>query len=274
MNDYAVKLVLYLFSLIADLKDLLNMEYEKSEKMLGLRLEIRETIRQLNMLEVNTIQELLSLYEEQLDENRKYLLDMEFKVELIDAKKFIEGSQNYTPISFYTYRLLIQNERAFLDMQIKHNVRKCLFVGSGPWPLSAIMYASIFPQVTVDLLDSSETALSYSKKVIQKLQLQDKLQLLPSTRVEKFEHLNDYDLIICAAMIGQTSDEKVEIYSKIAEKLNKDKLLLTRTTIPHSFNVLFYAPYPTEVLNKYYEVTYLNHPNTSTPLTQILLKRK
>jgi nicotianamine synthase len=84
--------------------------------------------------------------------------------------------------------------------------KKFLFIGSGALPLSGIVLAKEF-KIKIDLLDVDKKACELSKKIIDKLHLSNMVNIIESN-VNNFSNLDNYGVILLAALVGLSIDEK------------------------------------------------------------------
>lgn len=136
---------------------------------------------------------------------------------------------------FENYRKLAALEFGAFKAYSDVGVRRALFVGSGPLPLSAILLAKDFG-VSIDCLDNDARAVELARQLIGKLGIADKIRIV-SGDARKFEDFSGYDLIILAALVGD-ADEKPAIINRISERMAHGSYLLIRSA--HLLRTLLY----------------------------------
>lgn len=125
---------------------------------------------------------------------------------------------------FANYCALAKLEIAFLsEHHLLHT--PLLFVGGGPLPLSAILYA-VDHGLPVHIIDNNEEAVRLSSLLISKLGLQD---LVTVTCVDIMSYTPAEKTIFLAAMVGKNQNEKENILEHIASVTSHDTTLISRS---------------------------------------------
>jgi len=188
------------------------------------------------------------------------------------AEKFLQNETKiYNHIINYYEVLGMQTSQLMARyINFSHDA-KCLFVGCGALPMTAIKLSSTDLKYNYYLLDRSSKASTLADKVIQKLKLNDKITVLPSQPLENFTRLDAYQSIVIAAMVGQSQEEKVKIYFQLAESLPPGKIIFARGIRTDSFKCLVYSLFPLEKLtDKYRLLDYLDGGKNSIVSTLVL----
>lgn len=102
---------------------------------------------------------------------------------------------NYQELSSLEYHLVLSQIGAFQNM---------LFVGSGALPMTAIFFARQWG-ICSTLIDIDEQAVKKSKKLIQQLGLQEKIQVIHSDFLD-FCSNERYDVVFLASLLFNGSD--------------------------------------------------------------------
>ncbi len=273
MDNYATQLLIHLFATLEELNEQIQLPYSQAKELQGYFLQVREIIFRLNLLDQDLKESIISEWKEILVKNRFILSKAEYLFELQNGNKFINGSLNYYPIYYQTYSTLIKKEVELLNRYIKLETARCLFVGCGPCPMSAINYSLALPQMQIDILDMSLEALGLARTLVEKYHKEEQITILAPSKIEEFKEINRYDLIIMAAMVGETKEEKKTIYETVAEKLPVGKLILSRTVKENTFDILFYSPLPTNELTDF-EVLFSEKLDPYLVVSHTLLKKR
>ncbi|PID84771.1 MAG: nicotianamine synthase [Chloroflexi bacterium] len=115
-------------------------------------------------------------------------------------------------------------------------IQKVLFVGSGPLPLSSILFAQKFG-VPIDNVEVDQEAYCLSEKLAQKLHLSETLTFY-HTDILQFTELAQYDVIFVAALAGLAPEEKSAIIRHLKMHIREGALLAIRTV--HGLKTLLY----------------------------------
>lgn len=179
----------------------------------------------------------------------EYYLEMEAARACVSDKLDIEDyyPRRYIPI---IEKQLVLTYRFLKDF----NKSKCIFVGCGPFPISAILLSQKDPMLKIDLLDISDEVSDIAQKVVKKAHLQNRCRVLPACDIRSFADIASYDCIWMAAMIGATILEKIEIYQTIWQYLPTGKILFTRASPVCSIRTFLYPSFPIDRLSHLYRL--------------------
>lgn len=139
----------------------------------------------------------------------------------------ISDSRKYT--LYNRFHTLVSRELAMLDFQPE----KIAFIGSGPFPITAILVQQELQQ-PVDCIDYCSEAVECSQTVIHKLGLQQEIRILHG-HGQKID-LSQYDLIVVALL----AKPKWSILRNIRKQARDKCLVLCRTS--HDWRTLVYEP--------------------------------
>jgi nicotianamine synthase len=117
-------------------------------------------------------------------------------------------------------------------------LKRVLFVGSGPLPLSAILLAQQYGLV-VDAIDSDSEAVSISAKLVDRLGLGDAITITQADAAT-FTRYQQYDAIFLASLVGLDQPSKQAIITTIQHQMREGGLLVARTA--HGLRTLLYPP--------------------------------
>lgn len=125
------------------------------------------------------------------------------------------------------YRKLAKLEVAALREAVP-GLRKVLFVGAGPLPLTAYMYAQRHG-LDVTNLDVDADAVCCAIEWMQPLL--DMAKPVPCLHmdVREFKDFGDYDVVVLAALVGLEQQEKREIVNHLAAHMHARQVLMARS---------------------------------------------
>ena len=168
-----------------------------------------------------------------------------------DQAEFIANSPNpwevFNDRTGVGYEDLVKKEYECANLK---SGDKIVFLGSGPAPITLILFWKLFGVKSVGIEIDSETA-DISRKLINSLGLNEHINIITGdhfskTVVEECDHL----------IIASDAEPKVEIFNQLAETLPKGKTLSYRLVEPKNDNQTTFA---TIVLNK--EQEFILHPS-------------
>lgn len=137
---------------------------------------------------------------------------------------------------FGNYRQLSRMEIGILASALPRRVRSVAFVGSGPLPLSSLYLAGDL-DVHVDSLDRDPVALAAGARVAAALGY-DALCFREADVLDA--DLTGYDVVVVAALVGETADAKRRILGRLALTMRPGALLLVRSA--RGLRTLLYPP--------------------------------
>ncbi len=150
------------------LVEIANTNPDDRQRVRSAGFELEELIlggtSQESVLEPDTLERLQRVYE-------RFEIDLEYDF----ARKVIDGEATIEQYPLYQrFQRLVQAEVDLANITDKDRV---LFIGSGPFPISAILLSQI-TSARVDCFDHSREAVSTSEMVIEKLGLSDRIRIL------------------------------------------------------------------------------------------------
>lgn len=132
------------------------------------------------------------------------------------------------------FKDLVKNE---LELMEEHPFGTVLFIGSGPFPITAI-FLHMYTGKVIDCLEIDQGAANISNSILAKIGLQDKIRIHVGNGCSY--DLSQYDVILNALL----AKPKVGILQNI-RKTNKNARLLCRTS--YGLRKLVYEPTPVNV---------------------------
>ncbi len=143
---------------------------------------------------VSTLQELYERFETDLE--------YEFASKVLAGEASVE---NYPLYDRFVRLIAAEAELAGIRPEdtLNNSIKKWSFIGSGPFPISAILFAKM-TGVSVGCFDVSAKAIETSTQVIEKLGLSDKIRFINAAG----EHgdIAEYDAVV-VALLAQPKDE-------------------------------------------------------------------
>lgn len=118
----------------------------------------------------------------------------------------------------------------------RSRVRRVLFVGSGPLPLTSILLAEVYG-MKVDNVDSDPEAHRLGAKLARAAGLAVELSFRLCDAAE-VEDLGSYDVVFLAALAGLDEAEKRSIIEQLRQRMQPEALLVIRTA--HQMKSLLY----------------------------------
>ena len=144
-----------------------------------------------------------------------------------------------------------------------HDDKTFVFVGSGPLPLTLILFRQKFGCKCIGI-EIQEDVAELSRKVIDKLGLSDGIEIVVGD--EKTIKDLDYDILMVAAF----AEPKDRVFSNVWELIDEKTPLLVRTY--SGMRAILYAPLTDTILRGFHkEVMLLPIGNTNN--TSVLLRK-
>jgi nicotianamine synthase len=167
------------------------------------------------------------------------------------------------------YRQLAQLEHEALTVQGGDHrpVRRALFVGAGPLPLSSLLLARRLG-VTVDNLDRDAAAVDAARAVAGGLVAHD--LAFRHDELAACDDLAPYDLVVLAALVGLTAEQKRRHLAHLLRVMAPGALLLARSA--HGLRTLLYPAIELADLAGW-DLLAVTHP-TGPVINSVILARK
>ena len=165
---------------------------------------------------------------------RKFYVYVGARLETENALKILQSdnpTETLDSFHFYDrYSGLIENE----SQLAKFNDEKTfVFLGSGPLPLTLIMFNKVFGCKCIGI-EQQEDVAELSKKVLKRLGLDEDIEIVVGN--EKTIESLDYDILIVAAL----AEHKDRVFSSIWEYVYEKTLVLYRTYT--GMRAILYSP--------------------------------
>ena len=195
---------------------------------------------------------------------RRFYLYIGARLETENAKEIIESNNPKEALdSFHFYERyegLLKNESKLAKFNEKTTF---VFVGSGPLPLTLIMFAETFKCKCIGIEIQEDVAV-LSREVIKKLNLDDKIEII--TGDENTLKEIDFDVVMIAAF----AEPKEKVFSNVWEIVDLNTPVLVRTY--SGMRAILYAPLTDKILRGFHkEVMLLPIGNTNN--TSVLLRK-
>lgn len=140
--------------------------------------------------------------------------------------------------------------KSLKDCKLHNSHKNILFIGGGPLPMTSIIL-SMKHKVNITILDVDKKAVEQSKKLIEKLNLKDKIKIIRSNAFD-YKDYGKFEIIFVASLVGNNIKEKKQIFSLIRQKANPGTHILTRST--YGKRKLLYQPLTPEVYLGYEKI--------------------
>jgi len=204
-----------------------------------------------------------------IDKLNKICYEAEYQMEKFWSEKIINSNlpkeefKNFTYLK--NYKLLTKLE--FLNIRFFNETPKnVLFIWWWPLPLTAIILAKNY-WLNCKIIDYSEEAINIAKKLVDKIDLSEKITF-ENKNILEYKDKKNYDLVYAASIIFWEEQEK--ILEKISSLNFKN--LLVRTS--HDSRILLYKKVEKKLLKKYFNIKLIVHPKNEIINSFIILEKK
>lgn len=159
----------------------------------------------------------------------------DFELEDKFADRFLAGQVALTEFPYYdSYVRTIDAESSLIDGKPK----RIIFIGSGPVPLSAILYSRKFPKARVDIVDIDKDALKKGAKVAKKAGTPLGKQIAGDAATIK--GLSNYGVVVVALEAGPTeATKRAVLHGLLADVGPRTQVLLRGSRDEPSGGMLF-----------------------------------
>lgn len=140
------------------------------------------------------------------------------------------------------YRQLCRMEIGVLASALPTQLSNVGFVGCGPLPLSSMHLAQALEAAVVNI-DHDPHVLDVSRQVMNALGVGVSHLLADAERID----YSGFDVVVLAALVGESDDDKRAIMRHISTSLRPGALLLARSA--HGLRELLYPPIPDDALD-------------------------
>jgi hypothetical protein len=155
--------------------------------------------------------------------NAEYYLEYEWANKIVSNTHPLEVLSRFPYMD--CYKSLADTEIAQLQLHAPR-ARRILFVGGGPLPLSAILFADAGYSVTA--IDYNLEAVLLSRRLIQRLGYDVKIKTDLSS-AEEFSTYHEYDAIVLGALVGESAQEKERLILDVVKRSRKNVPILCRS---------------------------------------------
>ncbi len=262
IEEIAVKLEYYGFYTLEDLSSLNDVDLDEVTALLD---EI-EVIAHDETIDFDSAKHILD--DEKMNKAlkliRKFYLYIGARLETNNATQIIESEDPQATLDtfhFYErYEGLLTNESKLAHW---HEDKTFVFVGSGPLPLTLILFRQKFGCKCIGI-EIQEDVAELSRKVIKKLGLDDGIEILVGD--ETLLKDIDFDILMVAAF----AEPKERVFSNVWEIVDEKTPVLVRTY--SGMRAILYAPLTDTILRGFHkEVMLLPIGNTNN--TSVLLRK-
>lgn len=168
---------------------------------------------------------------------RKLYAEMLYEKELAAAKRMIAEQEEPIFYKASDYERRARFEYGTASILLDRSVSSIAYVGSGPFPATAIFAARNGMKVT--LVDRSEEALSLSEQVAAKC---DVVCTHVLGEAEHLDNLDSVDLVVISGTVGIEESDKRAVCEHLLQELGENGLVCVRTPVREE--TLLMAPTP------------------------------
>lgn len=127
-----------------------------------------------------------------------------------------------------SYRLLADGEHHALSLALGRTPTSVAFVGSGPFPLTAIELHRLDPQLRITCLDRDPVALARGARAAAVLCSDPSRLRFLHADADDFDY-SGHDAVVTAALVGLTRATKRSLLGSVARTLRPDAVLAARS---------------------------------------------
>lgn len=180
----------------------------------------------------------------------------ETELEFAWSERVLQARSPFDELALFpyigNYRRLSRMEAGVLASAVG-TPRSLAFVGAGPLPLSALFLAREL-DVTVDLLDNDPAAVDAAARLVRALGVRGlESRLADAAQAD----LSGYDVVVLAALVGETADEKRRLLGRMSASMAPGSVLVARSA--RGLRTLLYPAVEPAALDGY-EVLSVVHP--------------
>ena len=152
----------------------------------------------------------------------------QISIEKYWAIKIISSKNPYDELKdFPFYKGYISSAKYLFDTissMCKDPIRKMLYIGGGGAPLNPILMQNKH-NLTINLIERDNQSFTLSKKLLNTLKLNRKITVELSDIMD-YKKLKNYDVIINAVLVGETSVQKRKVIRHISKYMDTNTLLV------------------------------------------------
>lgn len=193
----------------------------------------------------------------------------EFAMECYWSQRIGTHQKSIDQFPYYqNYQKLVTAEARLLQRHQSDNHKRMLFVGSGPLPLSALLFSQNY-QWQVDCLDKDDQAYHLGKAFIDSQPSHSNLHCIEGD-IYEYQELNNYDLIVLGALVGSNHEQKQEILKHLRLHTHADTKLLVRSA--EGLRTLLYPELKLDQITSW-KVLDVEHPTNEVINSMVLLTK-
>jgi len=151
-----------------------------------------------------------------------------------------------------------------LKMVTSKPIKKVLYVGSGALPLNPILLAQKY-RLNIYCIEKDYESYQLSLNLLRRLNLTNRINVI-YTNILHYKQLRNYDIIICAILVGDDTKMRQRIINHISKYMKLDGLFVIKNV--NGLRTLLYPPISTEIF-KNLKIEAINKKQTE--LTNILI---
>lgn len=193
----------------------------------------------------------ISLSQQEVEDIQEICSSAESLLEKFYAKRILVADnpkQEITLFPYYeNYEALTRLEFENASFCKKSAIQKCLFVGGGSLPLTALLLAQNH-DCKVIVLEKEAEPVALSRKIVRALGLEENIEIVHAD-ILSFDDFQNVDCVFLAALVGGTDSEKERIFSYLYEKVTPEALVLLRSSFDG--RQMLYKPWQMSFLRKY-----------------------
>lgn len=148
-------------------------------------------------------------------------------------------------------------------------IKKVLYIGAGALPLNSILIAQNY-NLKIDNIERENESFRLSKVLLHKLKLNNQVKVIHKDILD-YKKLKDYDVIICAVLVGNNTKQKQKIIDHIGKYMKFGNLLLLKNI--DGLRTLLYPPIDTSRLPKSLNIEAI-HKKQSELTNMLIVARK
>jgi len=219
--------------------------YKKIIKRKGLELDSKRTILFGNL--IGLIKDNHLTYDKEIDSINNANLQKVFSIEQTSieknwSKKLIRSKSALSEIKLFPFYKGYVSSAAYLYNTIasisRKKIKKILYIGSGALPLNSILIAQNY-NLVIDNIERDFESYKLSCLLLTRLKLDKQIKVIHKDIID-FKTLNNYDVIICAILVGSNTKEKQKIINHIAKYMEFGNFLLLKNV--DGLRTILYPP--------------------------------
>lgn len=166
--------------------------------------------------------------------------EAEYRLEKYWTKRIINSAEPKKEICkfpyYQNYLKLADFEHSTLLSCCEDPDEEAIFVGGGPLPLTAILFAKKYG-FNITILDRDEEAVRLCEKLLETLEIDGDVV---ESDAKNFDNYGDYGTVHVASMVGKTKKEELSVFREIKSQKTRHGHIIARTV--HGNRELLYRP--------------------------------